>query len=188
MMAERRFLFLLASARVGGNSELLARRAANALPQETDQNWLRLSDLPLPAFEDIRHVEGGAYRAPTGHAATLLNATLRATDLVFAAPLYWYSVPASLKLYLDHWSGWMRVPGLDFRAHMAGKTAWAVSSYSDTDPSRADPLFQTLQSSAEYMGMRWGGQVLGEGNSPDDICADATALVRADRLFRSSAE
>ena len=114
----RRFAFLIASTREGGNSEVLARRAAATLPPHVVQQWLRLSDLPLPPFEDVRHVEGGSYPPPTGNAATLLEATLGATDLVFAAPLYWYGVPASLKLYLDHWSGWMRVPGLEFsRAH-----------------------------------------------------------------------
>jgi hypothetical protein len=135
-------------------------------------------------FGDLRHaVGGGTYPHPSGPAATLLDATLGATDLVLVAPLYWCSVPAALKLYLDHWSGWMRVPGLEFRERMAGKTAWAVSSYSDTDPTLADPLFATLRLSAEYLGMRWGGQLLGAGNRPNDVLADVDALATADRLF-----
>ena len=38
----------------------------------------------------------------------LLDATLAATDLVFVAPVYWYSLPAAAKLYLDYWSAWLR--------------------------------------------------------------------------------
>lgn len=112
--AARRYLFLLANTRPGGNTELLARHAAEQLPPQVEQRWLRLADLPLPAFEDHRHEGDGSYPEPTGHARTLLDATLDATDLVIASPLYWFSVSADTKLYLDHWSAWMRVPGLDF--------------------------------------------------------------------------
>jgi hypothetical protein len=59
--SNRRFLFLLASTRRDGNAELLARRAAAALPGDVAQRWLRLADLPLPAFEDVRHAQGGSY-------------------------------------------------------------------------------------------------------------------------------
>ena len=50
-----------------------------------------------------------------------MDATFAATDLVVVSPVYWYSVAASVKLYLDYWSGWMRLP-VDFKAKMRGKT------------------------------------------------------------------
>lgn len=53
------FLFLLGSTRRDGNTEALARQAATHLPAEANQSWLRLSDLPLPTFGDVRH-EGRA--------------------------------------------------------------------------------------------------------------------------------
>lgn len=137
----------------------------------------------MPDFQDIRHEGTGVYAAPDGHGGKLLTATLEATDLVFAAPLYWYGLPASAKNYLDHWSGWMRVPGLDFRAKMAGKTVWALSSYSDDDPRMAAPLFDTLRLTADYMKMHWGGQVLGKGNRPGDVLEDAEAVRAAEALF-----
>jgi hypothetical protein len=81
------FLMLVASARSGGNAEILARRAAAALPGNTRQTWLRLADFPLPPFEDRRHEGDGSYPEPAGHGRTLLDATLAATDLVFVVPL-----------------------------------------------------------------------------------------------------
>jgi putative NADPH-quinone reductase len=180
---DRKFLFLLASARHEGNSELLSRHAAATLPPHIHQRWLRLADLPLPAFEDVRHSADGAYPIPEGNARVLLLETLTATDLVFAAPLYWYGLPASAKLYLDHWSGWLRVPGMDFKARMAGKRMWAISSYSDEDPRLAEPLFSTLKLTAAYMGMPWGGAVLGKGNRPGDVLTDPESLDAARRIF-----
>ena len=51
----RRFTFLITSARRNGNTEILTRKAAEILPQQYEQLWLDLLDLPLSPFEDIRH-------------------------------------------------------------------------------------------------------------------------------------
>ena len=182
----RHFTFVLASARRDGNTEVLTRIAAARLPPRWPQRWLRLMDLPLAPFEDIRH-SVGVYPDPTGHERLLLDATLDATDLVFAAPLYWYSLPASAKLYLDYWSGWLRVPGAQFRARMTGKTLWGVCVLSDEDPGRADPLIGTLAITAEYLEMEFGGVLLGYGSKPGDILSDRQALERAGGFFASPA-
>ncbi|WP_329566623.1 flavodoxin family protein [Kitasatospora sp. NBC_01266] len=182
-IAERRFLFLLASARPDSNTELLARRAAEQLPADAEQRWLRLAELPLPPFVDARHDAGGGYPPPQGHAATLLEATLWATDLVIASPLYWYSVSADTKLYLDHWAGWLRVPGVDFKARMAGKALWGVTVLTTEDHAPADPLVGTLRLSAEYLKMGWGGVLAGTANKPGQILEDAGALERAKTFF-----
>ncbi|WP_051531422.1 flavodoxin family protein [Sphingomonas sp. URHD0057] len=182
-LATRRFLFLLTGSRRDGNSEALARRAAEHLRENSAQRWLSLLDLDLPPFEDVRHAASGEYPFPDEPGATLLDATLWATDLVLVAPLYWYDVPARAKNYLDHWSGWMRVPGIAFQDNMAGKTMWAVTALSDEDYRVAEPLLGTLRLSAAYMRMGWGGELLGYGNRPGDILNDAAALEKATSFF-----
>jgi multimeric flavodoxin WrbA len=184
-MAEHKFLFLLSSARHGGNAEILARHAARHLPSAAKQEWLRHSDLPLPDFIDTRHDEGssGTYPMPEGHGKTLLDATLAASDLVFVAPLYWYSVPFHAKLYVDHWSGWMRVPGVDFKARMAGKRMWGITVVSDEDFSVADPLTGMLRLGADYMSMTYKGTLIGYGNKPGDVLNDKHSLERAAKFF-----
>lgn len=183
MHTHRSFLFLLGSPRTGGNTELLARQAAEQLPAGAEQRWLRLAELPLPDFEDLRHEGDGSYPAPTGHAETLLDATLGATDLVIASPLYWYSVSTATKRYLDHWSGWMRAPGVDFRPRMAGRTLWGVTALSGRDVADADALVGTLRKTANYMKMEWGGVLTGNGTRPGDVLDDTAALSRAKEFF-----
>ncbi|MDN3294966.1 NAD(P)H-dependent oxidoreductase [Streptomyces ficellus] len=180
---DRRFLFLLGSARPEGNTETLARIAAAELPAHVQRSWVRLSDVPLPPFEDLRHVGTGQYPEPVGNARGLLDATLAATDLVIASPLYWYSLSASTKLYLDHWSAWMRVPGVAFKERMAGKTMWAVTALSSADRAKADPLLGTLRNCAEFLGMHWGGALLGHGSAPGQVHTDTAALQGATSLF-----
>ncbi|MER6506996.1 NAD(P)H-dependent oxidoreductase [Nonomuraea sp. NPDC001636] len=182
----RSFLFLLGGNRRDGNTETLARHAAAALPPDVGQRWLRLDDHPLPPFRDIRHSGDGVYPVPEGAEKLLAEATLDATDLVIVSPLYWYSVSATTKLYLDYWSAWMRVPGYDFKASMAGKTVWAVTTISEEDESVADPLIGTLRLSAEYFGS-WGGALVGYANRPGDILRDTGALERAAAFFNPGA-
>ncbi|MFF8646718.1 flavodoxin family protein [Streptomyces griseoluteus] len=179
----RRFLFVLGSARTQGNTEFLARTAAEQLPEGVEQEWIRLAGLPLPEAEDLRHDSDHVRPAPDTPAGMLLDATLAATDVVIASPLYWYSLSSLTKRYLDHWSGWLRIPGAGFKDAMAGRTLWGVTALADRDPSVADPLIGSLNNSAAYLGMRFGGVLLGNGSGPGDVRDDAGALARAKTFF-----
>ncbi|GGS88110.1 flavodoxin family protein [Streptomyces violaceus] len=182
----RRFLFVLGSARAEGNSELLARRAAEQLPPDVEQQWIDLTEHPIPDFEDLRH-DSDHVRPTEGNLALLLDATLAATDIVIVSPLYWYSLSAQTKRYLDYWSGWLRTPGLDFKATLAGRTLWGVTALAHREEVVADPLIGTLHNSAAYMGMRFGGVLLGNGSKPGDVLNDTEALTRAKAFFAQEA-
>lgn len=175
----RTALFLVASTRapgVVGNTEQLARAAAAALPAEVEQRWEYLARRQLPPFTDQRH-DVGSYPMPDGDARALLDLTLAATDLVLVAPVYWYNLPAHLKLYLDHWSAWMRVPGVDFKARMAAKTLYLVTTSGDR--VKAQPTLDTVRLCAEFLGMRFGGALWGKGGMPRAIEQDDEALAAA---------
>ncbi|WP_406198627.1 MULTISPECIES: flavodoxin family protein [unclassified Streptomyces] len=182
----RRFLFVLGSSRSDGNTELLAHRAAEQLPEGVEQQWIDLAAHPLPDFEDLRH-DSDHVRPTQGNVALLLDATLAATDIVIASPLYWYSVSAPVKRYLDYWSGWLRTPGIDFKATLAGRTLWGVTALAHEEQEVADPLAGTLSNSAAYMRMRFGGVLLGNGSKPGDVLNDAEALARAKTFFAREA-
>ena len=172
------FLFLVSSARRNGNAERLARHAAAALPKSAEQQFLALDDYPLAPFEDRRHMEPG-FSPPQKYERALLEATLAASDIVMVAPVYWYNLPASAKLYLDYWTAWLRASGVAFKGRMAGKNLWAVISISDDNHAMAAPLTESLRLSAEYMAMIWRGALIGAGNRPGDVENDARALAAA---------
>lgn len=183
MSDARSFLFVLGSARQGGNTESLARAAAEHLEPEAEQRWIHLGELGLPPFVDRRHVGDGITPAAEGPERVVQEATLAATDVVIASPLYWYSVTANVKTYLDYWSGWLRVPGLDFQPRMGGRRLWGVTAYADSDPERAEPLVGTLRITADYMRMDWRGVLLGHGSRPGQVLADEQALSAAKSFF-----
>ncbi len=179
-----RHLFVLGSARQGGNAERLARHAAAHLPAATPIEWLSLREHPLPPFEDRRHEPGAVFAPPLGPEAELLAHTLAAEHLVFVVPVYWYSLPADAKRYLDHWSAWLRVPEVNFRARMTGKTLSVITCLSDDDPALAEPLLQTLRLTADYMGMRYHGALVAYGNRPGDALERPAQCEAAARFFQ----
>lgn len=183
MTGDRRFLFLIGSSRTGGNTEALARRAAESLPAGAEQRWIRLDDVQLPSFEDRRHPRGTTRPEPVGDEAMMLEATLWATDVVLVTPLYWYSVSASTKLYLDYWSGWMELPGVRFKSLMSAKTLWGISVRGDREPEVMEPLEGMLKLSADYLSMNWGGLLRGNGSAPGQVLNDSEALAAAAGFF-----
>ena len=187
-MSSRHFLFLVASARLPGavgNTEWLARQAAQHLPAGATSEWRYLNEAELAPFEDRRHVESGTYPMPDGDARKLLDATLAASDLVVVTPLYWYSFPNRLKLYLDHWSAWMRVPGLEFKARMADKRMWVITTSGNRD--KTQPMLDSLKLCAEFMAMRWQGALWGAGGAPGAVEKDAAAIAAAGRFLADAA-
>lgn len=186
--APRSFLFLLGSARHGGNTEALARAAAEHLEPEAEQRWIHLGELGLPPFTDRRHTGDGTTPFAEGPERIAQEATLAATDLVIASPLYWYSTSATVKTYLDYWSGWLRVPGLDFKARMAGRRLWGVTVQGDEEPDVSAPLAGALRLSAEYMKMDWRGVLLGYGSRPGDVDRDERAQAGAKTFFEPGTE
>jgi NAD(P)H-dependent FMN reductase len=185
-MTARHFLFIVSSARVPGaigNTEWLAREAARHLPAGATSTWLHLNGLELADFEDRRH-DVGVYPMPTGDTVRLLDATLEATDLVFVTPLYWYSFPNRLKRYLDHWSAWMRIEGVDFKGRMQGKRVWAITTSGNRE--KTQPMFDSLKLCAEFLAMRWQAPLWGQGGAPGAIEKDAAAVAAAANWFGAS--
>ncbi|WP_017240998.1 NAD(P)H-dependent oxidoreductase [Streptomyces sp. SS] len=180
--ADRSFLFVLGSSRADGNSELLARAAAAHLPPDVPQRWVDLGTLPLPDFQDGRHENPG--RQPGETEELLRQATLDATDIVVVSPLYWYSLSAQSKRYLDYWSGWLNVPGSDFKARMAGGTLWGVTAMAHEEHVVADGLITSLSHSAAYLHMHFGGVLKGTASRPGDIHTDEQAMIHAKTFFQ----
>lgn len=177
-MMDRHFLFLTSSARQGGNSETLARRAALTVPQP--QRWIDLTETALPAFSDNRPK---APHRPAGQLAVIAQAMKGATDLVFVAPIYWYALPAPAKLLLDHWSTWLDIPGFGFVDWMKPKTIWLITARADPDPTVPIETESMLRKTTLWLGATWGGALHGIGDEKGDVNSDAVAMDKADRFF-----
>ncbi|WP_168733025.1 flavodoxin family protein [Aliigemmobacter aestuarii] len=176
----RRFVFLVSGGRPNGNTERLAYRAADALPDAVRQDWIDLTTPALPPFRDLR---GEEVPPPDGRLGEIARSLRPATDIVFVAPVYWYALPAPAKLLLDHWSNWLEVPGFDFADWIRGKNLWLITVRADADPGVVAPLEAAMERTAGFLGMTWRGVLNGLGDQPGDVLEDADTLARAPRFF-----
>lgn len=178
-------LFLVASTREPGhmgNTEWLARQAAAHLPVDAAQTWVHLARAGMPEFIDQRHTAGSYPLPETGSVMRqLLDQTLACTDLVFVTPVYWFSFPSTLKAYLDHWSAWLRVPGLDFKAQMGGKRLWLITT--NGDRAKAQPMIDSTALCARFLDMSMAGVLWGKGGAPEAVRSDAAAVAAANQFF-----
>lgn len=161
-----RFLFLTSSPRATSNSEKLARRAALGLPAGTEQHWQDLNSPALPAFRDLRPGNPGV---PMGRLGDLFAHMMLASDIVFVAPIYWYSFPASLHLFLSHLSGWLDVPELQVMTMLKDKRVWLVTARADPDPTVHAQAEAMLRRTSDWLGMRWAGALHGIGDAPGEV-------------------
>lgn len=180
----RSFLFVLGSSRPDGNTELLARAAAEQLPADVPQRWVDLASLDLPDFQDGRHESDWR---PGETEEMLRAATLEATDVVLASPLYWYSLSAQTKRYLDYWSGWLTATDSDFAERMTGRTLWGVTVMAHREEAVGDGLLTVMNNTAAYMRMRFGGVLFGNGSRPGQVRNDERAAIRAKTFFQKDA-
>lgn len=177
----RHVLFILASARRHGNAERLARNAAESLPHDVQQTWIRLSELSLPPFEDLRHSYTGTtlHRAVTSEPCWI-QLWLRQISCLSHRSI---GLPASAKLYLDHWRGWLRIPGVDFKQRMAGKTLWLISSYERHRSRNLCPTFWHAATNGKLFAHALGRRGSGFRKSAGDVLNDADALRSSPQLF-----
>ena len=175
---DRTFLFLLSSARSGGNSALLAQAAAANVPVAA-QSWIDLAAASITPYRDIRP----ATALPQGDLSTIMGAMRGASDIVIAAPVYWYALPAPAKLLLDHWSGWFDAIETGFSVWAREKTVHLITTRADPDPTVTDPVEAMVKRSILWLGMRWGGALHGVADAAGDIERDNVAMWAAGRFL-----
>jgi multimeric flavodoxin WrbA len=98
----------------------------------------------------------------------LIYPTLRLADaIVIASPIYWFTVSAQTKLFMDRCYGLWEPQGY----LLAGKRIGILLSYADPDPfvSGAVNALRTFQDMFNYVGAEIVGMVYGSARMPGEI-------------------
>jgi multimeric flavodoxin WrbA len=102
---------------------------------------------------------------------------LDADALVIASPVYWFTVSAQTKLFMDRCYALVDKDGYALR----GKKVAIVMTYGDSDPftSGAVNAFRTFQDGFRFIGAEIAGFVYGSASAPGDIRSDTAVMARA---------
>ncbi|MFC4076041.1 flavodoxin family protein [Salinithrix halophila] len=167
---------LYGSSRKNGNSEWLTKLFVNGF----DADEIYLSDYRIEPIIDYRHAEPGPY--PNDDYRKLIDRVLEQDTIVIATPIYWYGLPAQLKLFIDRWSQSLRENRTDFLANMANKRAYVIAIGDDEPHVKGQPLIQQLEYIFDFVGVNFAGHVIGKGRRPEDIEQDSKALTAIKNL------
>jgi len=180
---QRKVVIAVGSPRKGGNSATLAKQvAAGAEAAGARVEILRLQDLDIRPCRacDACH-KGEERKCVVEDDMQALYPKLREADaLVIASPVYWFTVSAQTKLFMDRWYALESPQG----NALAGKRVGIVLSYGDSDPfnSGAVNALRTFQDAFGYIGAQIVGTVYGSASKPGEIAGNQALMDRAYRL------
>lgn len=104
----------------------------------------------------------------------------RADAIIIASPIYWFTINAQTKLFIDRWYGLESPNGNALK----GKQFGVLLTYGDTDPysSGAINAIRTFQDMLRYIGANIRGLVYGTALDVGDVQKQPELMERAYRL------
>ena len=111
----------------------------------------------------------------------MLYSKLREADsILIASPVYWFTISAQTKLFIDRWYGLESAKGSELK----GKQIGIVLTYGDSDPytSGAINAIRTYQDMFRYIGASMAGIVYGTAMDIGDVLKQPELLERAYKL------
>ena len=143
----KKTIALFASSRRKGNTGRLMDRIASDLSIEV----IDLNDYTFSDF-DYEHRNANDDFSP------LLDKILEYDHIVFASPVYWYSVSPPMKRFIDRISDYLTFPDLLSKGRrLRGKTGYVVcTSISDLV---SESYINAFKETFEYLGMHYGGHI-----------------------------
>jgi multimeric flavodoxin WrbA len=164
--------------RQNGNTEVLTEHAVQGIASEK----IFLRDHNIQPIIDMRHSENGFQERHDDYNA-IIDRILPHDTLLFSTPIYWYSMSGTMKNFIDRWSQTLRDPKYpDFKKKMASKKAFVIAVGGDDPYTKGLPMIQQFKYIFDFMGIEFGGYILGKGNKPGDVLQDKDALFAATRI------
>ncbi|MCU5746876.1 flavodoxin family protein [Staphylococcus sp. SQ8-PEA] len=168
---------LFGGSRPEGNTALLTKKALEG----QDYKWIDLTEYQFNPIRDVRHNET-AIRGYTDDYQTIIDQMLASDIVIFASPIYWYSVSASLKAFIDHWSETLEDPDYgDFKERLARIEFRLILVGGDCPQVKGKPCLKQIEYTLEYLGARLESYIVGTAERPGDILKDRYALEDVDK-------
>jgi multimeric flavodoxin WrbA len=176
-------LVFMGSPRVTGNSATLAERVASGATDagaEVERFYLHGMDIHPCRACDACHRKGAEGCVVVDDMQALYPRLRQADAIVLASPVYWFTVSAQTKLFMDRWYALEGSQGNALR----GKRIGIVLTYGDSDPfnSGAVNALRTFQDAFGYIGAEIVGSVYGSATRAGEIAENEGLMERAYRL------
>ena len=166
---------LFGGSRPQGNTAQLTQYALEG----KQYNWIDLTQYHFKPVRDYRH-ESKQIESYIDDYQLIIDQLLESDTVIFASPVYWYSVSASLKAFIDHWSETLIDNNYkDFKEKMAKKDFRLILVGGDCPKVKAKPGITQMKYTLDFIGAELNGYIIGTAERPGDISKDMFALERA---------
>ena len=161
---------IFGSARSDGNTAALVQHLSANLGKQT--NICDLSKITIEPFEYGRHDDRDDFR-------NVVAMMLQSDHIVFATPVYWYSMSAALKVLFDRFTDLLHDP-IDRISgrNLAGRNVWLIST--GTDESLPLGFDVPFARTAGYFAMVWRQALYGRSIKGEPL--PPACLAEAEKL------
>ena len=179
----KKILVLLGSPRKKGNSTALAQKiveGAESAGAAVEQIYLHGQDI-APCHACYGCTKPDAKSCVIDDDMQPIYQKLTDADaVVIASPVYWFTMSAQTKLFLDRCFALFHIN----KAALADKNIAIAMSYADQDPfvSGCVNALRTFQDAFAYIGARITGMVYGSADDPGDIKSNQALMQEAEAL------
>jgi multimeric flavodoxin WrbA len=182
-MEREEILIVMGSPRKEGNSATLAKQVAagaKAAGASVDSFYLHGMDIAPCTGCDSCHDEPDKGCVINDDMQKLYPKLRRVDAIVIASPVYWFTVSAQTKMFMDRCYALESSQG----NALAGKHVGIVMTYADVDPftSGAVNALRTFQDAFNYIGAEIVGMVYGSASKPGEIKNNRDLMEKAYQL------
>jgi multimeric flavodoxin WrbA len=181
-------LILKGSPRENGNSSTLANQVAMGAKEagaEVESISLHTLDIRPCDACDTCHETGGVCIIKDDMQA-LYPKLRRASAIVVASPVYWFTISAQTKLCIDRWYAFVTPGGND----LCGKKFGFVLTFGDADlyTSGGINAIHTFESMCRYLKGEIVGMVYGTADKPGEVAGTPGLMDKAFQLGKKLVE
>jgi len=135
-------IVIFSSSKQDGNTAKLL----GSLNKNLDLEIINLKDYQISPFDYEHKNKDDDY-------LDIIKNMLSYDKIIFACPVYWYTMPAQMKVFFDRFSDILSIEK-DLGRKLRGKKAYILSTGYDTKPKRS--FEEVFKNSFDYLGMKYG--------------------------------
>lgn len=179
-MKGKRILIFKGSARKNSNSSILADQVADGAKEAgAEVESFLLDQLNIQPCQgcDSCHRSEDSQCSIQDDMQNLYPKLLSADAIVIASPVYWFTLNAITKAFIDRWYALEKSQG----SALAGKELALLLTYGDTDPYSSGGInaIRTFQDICRYLKAHLAGIIYGSANAPGAIQQQPGLLKKA---------
>lgn len=186
-----KILGIMGSPRVRGNSDLLLNEAlAGAKEAGAKVEKIVLGRLQIAGCRDCKKCNKTGICVIRDDMGTIQEKILDAYAVIHATPVYFWSMTAQMKAYLDRWCVFFDASWRWHKSYypqMRGKRIGVITVCGDQNVHTADPVVHSFKSTTQMTEMHWLGAVMASAGGKGDIAHDKSALAAACELGKKAA-